>query len=258
MMSNLTFPRVCLCLVLTAFLSLPGNGQSFFYPKTSLGVTFDLGIPVQDFRENLDRLGYGGSVNFLLRIRESPLRVGLDVGYMGYENETYAFSSRVGGFWRDYRLQTSVGLLHGHLNMRYMLPLEGKVSPYLDGVAGFKYFIANSQLYEVFGFEYYPVSGYTDQDDWALSYGITLGAEFRLFRSPQMAIDLRVSYLRGSQATYLVRRDPPPSSIDDPLDLYEERTSSTHMLVPRIGIQFDLRSSDNPDQPTGRDRRRRR
>lgn len=229
-----------------------------YIPPLSLGINLDVGFPMQALRDNLDQTGVGASITFLAALRKLPLRFGLNAGYMGYDSQSLFYRTVVGGFLRDYLLETNVGLLHGHVHMRYMLPLAGKVNPYVEGVAGFKYFFTTSQLYEDFGFELVLVDGFTGQDDFVLSYGAGAGLELRVFRDPSFGIDLGVTYMLGSQATYLVRRNPPPSNLQDPSDLFEERSSTTPLLVPRIGLQFDLTRQGREEAPAGRDRRRRR
>lgn len=56
----------------------------------SAGLNFTVAIPTGEFKEKVDNLGYGlsGSLNFISPKQNSPLGVGLNVGYIIYGSES--------------------------------------------------------------------------------------------------------------------------------------------------------------------------
>ncbi|GJM34763.1 MAG: hypothetical protein DHS20C18_37640 [Saprospiraceae bacterium] len=207
-----------------------------------LNVNFQVGIPMEAFNDYLDVPGVGGGGLFLLPIkRELPLTFGAEFSAMTYASESQNFTSTIGGFTRDFRFTTSNNIFLGHVVVRIQPPVNSVFRPYLDGMVGFKNLYTRNRLEETFndGGDEIDESK-TVKGDWAFSYGGAVGLQLAVFRNKGIMIDLRCAYLPGSNASYLVRKDNVNFDFNNPLDSFDERKSPTTILLPQIGITFDI------------------
>jgi hypothetical protein len=96
------------------------------------------GIPVGGLRNNV---GTGGGLRLSLAgwMDQSPVLLGLDIGFFGYGHveEEVPFSSTVGPRV-PVEVSTSNNVLETHLTAR-LQPRTGRVRPYAEALAGFKY-----------------------------------------------------------------------------------------------------------------------
>ncbi len=117
-------------------------------------------------------------------------------------------------------------------------------APYADAVGGLTYLftqttVGDDDYYDGYG---EPFSS-TNFEDVALTYGAGAGVLIELHRGASddgrptsVALDARVRYLVGGEATYLGRGDIERFR-DGTIDLYP-RTSRTDMVVPHLGVSF--------------------
>jgi hypothetical protein len=72
---------------LILFFTLIYFGNSF---AQSAGINFTLAFPQGEFKDNVDRLGYGGSLQFLFFDPQPglPVSFGLNLGYLNYGSES--------------------------------------------------------------------------------------------------------------------------------------------------------------------------
>ncbi|MBK7870168.1 MAG: hypothetical protein IPJ74_05505 [Saprospiraceae bacterium] len=245
-------------LPIIALLMLAGNfilAQERSYPSFQLNGNFQMGIPLDEFRDNLDDIGFGAGALFLVHLSDSPLAAGIELSLMGYASEKADYNVRVGGFLKEYELRTSSNIFLGHAVLRFQPKVNAFVQPYFDGMFGFKNLFTSSMLTDLDNSE--STESNTDQTDWALSYGGAFGLQFRFSKTSDIVLDLRCAYLPGQNANYLVRKEDPFSGFeyDDPLDAFEEKTSATTLLLPQIGITFKglFSRAYNEETPTDND-----
>ena len=226
--------NVLLLLLFAASVS----AQERSYPSFQMNGNFQVGIPLNDFRDNLDEIGFGGGLQFLMHLGDSPLAMGADLSILAYATEHARFSARVGGFTRNYELRTTSHIFLGHAMARFQPRLNGPIHPYIDGMLGFKNLFTSTSLTDRSLGE--TLESDTDQSDWALSYGGAFGIQISFGAEKNVVLDLRCAYLPGQNATYLVRREEPFGGFeyDDPIEAFEERTSLTNLLLPQIGVTF--------------------
>jgi opacity protein-like surface antigen len=207
-------------------------------PGFSFNGNFQVGIPLDAFRENLDRTGFGGGLTFLINLAQSPIAVGLDLGIMGYDRETAAYRVNVGGFTKDYELTTSNSIFLTHAVLRVQPRQNSLVLPYLDGMVGFKNLFTSTSLTDLDFNE--TVDSDTDESDWAFSYGVALGVQIHFNRTRKLSLDLRCAYLPGNNASYLVRAPDPlgGTDYDDPIEAFEQKNSPTTLLIPQVGLTY--------------------
>lgn len=214
-------------------------------PVFNINGNFQVGIPLDEFRDNLDGLGFGGGASFLVNIAQSPISAGLDLSITGYDRETADYNVRVGGFLKEYELTTSSNIFLGHAVVRIQAPGQRFISPYLDGMIGFKNLFTSTSLTDQNLGE--SVDSDIDETDWAFSYGGAVGLQINVSRKHHIAIDLRCAYLPGNNATYLVRSPEPFGGFnyDDPIEAFEKKSSATNLLLPQIGVTFKLWGNEN-------------
>ena len=202
-------------------------------------VSFLLGVPQGEFRDNVDNIGFGIDVFGGLGVGRSPVVIGLDLGFLiyGRERRSEPFSNTIPDVTVD--VETTNNIFQSHLVLR-LQPPSGAVRPYLDGLFGFKYLFTQTSIEsERFG-DNEPIASSTNFDDFALSYGVGGGVHIRLYR-PQgeenevesVALKLGVQYLLGNEAEYLqegsIRR------VNGSIDFDVERSRTT-FLEPYLGV----------------------
>jgi hypothetical protein len=206
------------------------------YPSIQLGGAFHMGVPMDDFRDNLDQLGIGAGGFAIFNVNDSPLNIGIELAGLGFDSEQLRYQAEIGGFLRRYELRTTSSAFLGHALVRFQPNVNFAIKPYVDGMLGFKNLFTRTTLTDEDLNE--TVDSGNDQRDWALSYGGAVGVQVAFSRAANLVLDLRCTYLQGSNASYLVRREETGVNIEDPIDAFEERTSPTTLLIPQIGITF--------------------
>lgn len=203
------------------------------------------GIPMDAFRENLDAVGFGGGGIILLQLGRLPVFAGLELSGMTYDSESQDYDVNIGGFLRRYRLRTANNIFLIHGAVRFQPEVNFPIRPYFDGMIGFKNLYTRTTLTDR---DADTTESDTDRRDWAFSYGGALGLQLAIFRNPGITLDLRCAYLPGANATYLVRRANDGGPLQDPIDAFEEKASPTNLLMPQIGVTFNLSSQLSGDE----------
>lgn len=201
---------------------------------------FQIGIPQQGFSENLDRTGIGGGGSLLFRIGHLPLYAGAEFSGMSYDRESRNYTVNIGGFDEEYEVRTvnSIFLMHGVV--RFQPLMRSPIRPYLDAMMGTKYLYTRTRLIQD---DDDGDSQYTDADsrvelsDWAFSYGGALGIQLDISNHHGVVLDLRCAFLPGSNAHYLVRK-PGDGNYDEPIDAFEQKFSTTTLVMPQVGLSF--------------------
>jgi hypothetical protein len=140
----------------------------------------------------------------------------------------------------------------GHLRAR-IVPSKGVIRPYLDAVAGIRYFSTHTSIESS---AFLVNNGFFDRnndashlftsanfDSFSLSSGVGTGIEFLLFdghlgiqtRQTSILLQLDVRYLYGSKAEYLLK-----DSIlrENGRITFDMADTETNMLIPRLGIKI--------------------
>lgn len=217
-----------------------------------------VGVPRGGLRNNIS--GVGGGLHLYIggwTGSESPLMVGLDVGFLRYGNATeeVPFSSTVGPRV-PIEVETSNNVLETHLSLR-LQRRRGRFRPYVEGLAGFKYLFTRTSLAEAdfdddanVGDE---IAGSTNYDDFALSGGAGAGIDVRLYQPDDptksvraVSLHLGVQYLLGQEAEYLAEGNLNDDNENGQLDESEMdvRRSRTTFLQPQFGVTLRLADTD--------------
>ncbi|MCB0559018.1 MAG: outer membrane beta-barrel protein [Lewinellaceae bacterium] len=203
------------------------------------------GFPMEGFagKQNKDGVGFGGQMLFQLK-RGMPLFAGLDAGMLYLDQEKLKFTAIEDGQSVDYRRVTHNNIFMAHGLLRFKPFTNGLAQPYADGLAGVKKLYTRTRLIDESQNEDNIVESDTDLSDSAFSYGLGAGVQVYLSEFPTILGDLRVTYLPGENATYYTRSQEAPDPIEDPLDVFEEVSSPTALLLIQLGVTLQLSSRD--------------
>lgn len=201
----------------------------------SAGINFTLAFPQGEFKDNINRLGYGGSLQFLI-FNPSPVMpasLGLNVGYINYGSESRrsAFSNPIPDVTVD--VDRTNNLVNFHLLFQIISP-TGSVRPYVEGLFGGSYLFTETSI-KSRGDE--EVASSTNFDDFAWNYGagggvmILLSDEIEEINS--LFLDLKVRYLFGSEAEYLKEGSV---IVDNGNVIYNVSKSKTNLITLNIGV----------------------
>lgn len=225
--------RILQLLILLAFFATAGYAQT-------VGGSFMLGFPQGEFKDNVDRLGYGLSVQGTLTTPSKlvPFTIGLNVGYMIYgdESETRRLSNTLPDVLVDVDRRNSI--VNFHFLMQVMAPVPGSIKPYMEGLIGGSYIFTETDVNS--RNDFYKVTSDTNFDDFAWSYGGGGGFMILLSgsdvpQSPSIYLDLKARYLFGSEAEYL-KEGAVDVNQDDGTVTYNVSKSKTDLFSVQIGV----------------------
>ena len=202
----------------------------------SAGINFTLGFPMGEFKDNVDRLGYGvsGHFMFLTPRPEAPFSVGLNIGFMNYGSESRRepFSTTIPDVVVD--VDRTNNLANFHVVFQAAWP-TGVVRPYVEGLFGGSYLFTETAIKSRGTDE---VASNTNFDDFAWSYGAGGGFMIEVASNPDESIssifiDLRARYLFGSEAEYLKEGSV---KINNGKVSYDVVKSKTDLLSVNVGV----------------------
>lgn len=227
----------------TFFVALlsSSEGQSAYYNQILFDANFQVGIPLDRFANNLDGVAVGGGGRILFRLRDKPVYFGLAGSWMNYAHETEAFTVQVDGFFEDFEWRTNSNILLLHTILRFQPDVRFPLKPYVDGMIGYKKLFTKSKLVDLNGDSDEVIEREANLNDWAFSYGGAAGIHIAYWEHIGIRIDLRLEYLQGENARYMVQMKNTNGQVfDEPIDGFEEKVGPTNMLIPKIGIVLDL------------------
>lgn len=197
--------RIVLLLVSLCFIS-PAIAQNQF----NVGLNFMMAFPQDEFKDNVDQVGFGGSLDFVYRLSGSPLGVGAYFAYLVYGSETRRepFSLTIPDVYVDVTTTNSIVL--GHFLLRVQ-PGRGAIQPYVDGLLGFTYLVTETKIEDVDDDD--EIASSKNLWDTAFSYGFGGGLKIRIHefeikdneyeeKMGSLFIDIGVRYIRGGEAEY--------------------------------------------------------
>jgi hypothetical protein len=215
------------------FLVVLYCGTSF---AQSGGINFTLAFPMGEFKDNVDRAGFGGSLQFLFFDPQPglPVSLGLNLGYINYGSESRRepFSSTIPDVTVD--VDRSNNLVNFHILFQ-IIPYTGTFRPYAEGLFGGSYLFTETTIRSR-GEE--EVASSTNFDDYAWSYGA--GGGFIILLSDDIGenmgslyLDLKARYLFGSEAEYLKEGSV---IVENGRVTYDVSRSKTDLLQIHLGV----------------------
>ena len=196
----------------------------------TVGGGLEVGIPRGAFNDSLDKNIVGFSANFTIPMRLLPFDLGFDYSYGTLARESQeveiqedALTATTG----DLSIRSKVMGYHGLLRFK---PLNGKVMPYIEGMAGARHFATRTTI-EVAGLDE-PLR--EERNETALSWSTGWAVGLQIAPSQVFYVEGRVERLIGSEVSYM---DPRSLEItDDGPISYDTKSSRTHVLNIHLGI----------------------
>ena len=195
-----------------------------------------LASPQGEFRDNVNRLGYGFQVHGTLwkpnKLR--PFTIGLNFGYLIYGEDTdrRPLSTTIPDVSVEVTTNNSIANFH---MLFQVSPFFGTWKPYLEGLFGGAYIATNTSVESEKDYE--DVFESTNFDDFAWSYGYGGGLMIRVSRAPlklsEIFLDLKARYLYGSEAEYLKEGS---ITVQNGRAVYDVSRSKTDLLSFHIGV----------------------
>ncbi len=233
--------RVLALVYLIFLVILPCNVNAQIH-GLDFGFNLSMGVPKGEFNENVENLGWGGSIYGVYNLPNSPFMVGLDIGLLSYGREVRSerFSLTIPDV--TVRVVNDNNILLTHLLFRIQ-PDWGGTKPYFDSLFGFKNLFTTTRIESETIFDE-EIAESTNSSDWALSYGLGVGLKIKVFEKfdPDkdehfsLFIDIGMKYLWGGEAQYLkegsiIRTTPGEVS-------YDFNQSETDLLLFNLGISM--------------------
>ncbi len=227
----IVFPICLLALVLLGGTSYAQNIEG--------SITFDMGLPQAEFKDNVNKAGLGVAVEAGFRLgKRSPFLLGVSLGAL-----TYGTDRRYESFY-DFpdltvEVVNSYNILQGHLFLRFQPFNRGAIRPYLDILGGVNYLYAKTAIED---WDDETDISSVNFEDTALSYGAGIGLLIHMGRTRpdrpgergmEFLLDLKARYLIGGNAQYLQEG----SIVVDGQDVtyfYDE--SRTNLLSFQVGL----------------------
>lgn len=202
----------------------------------TLSGNFMLGLPQGEFKDNVDKLGYGLQVQGTLSTPGvfTPFTIGASVGYMiyGSESRKAPLSTTIPDLTVD--VDRSYNLANFHL-LALVSPLPGPIKPYVEGLVGGSYIFTTTNVKGENNNEDFASS--TNFDDFAFSYGFGGGVLINIVPGlgvgPDIYLDLKARYLLGSESEYLTEGSV---EINNGSVVYYPKKSSTDLLSIHVGV----------------------
>lgn len=210
--------------------------------QPTVSISGAAGVPQGEFDTALGAIGGGITFGVLYQIPRTPVGVGVEGTGMlfGLERRLEPFSLTIPDVLVD--VTTSNNLAQGLAVLRVQVP-EGRVRPYVDGLAGVNYFWTETSVGD--DYDDYELASSTNYDDVALAYGAGAGLQIKLVDgrnrkgdSFDVLLDARVRYVVGGETTYLGRGDI--ERFDNGTIRVRPRRSTTTLLTPQLGVTFRL------------------
>lgn len=229
--ARLLMSLFCLC----ALLSQTAAAQ--VTPRAS--VDFLIGVPVGEFADNVNNLGFGIGLNGGIGLSPAPVMLGIDIGYLiyGFERRSEPFSTTIPDVTVD--VETTNSIAFGHVFLRIQ-PQTGALQPYAEALFGFKYLFTRTSVENRQSSE--SIAASVNFDDFASSYGFGGGLDIRVFqgvndnsRSYSIMINIGARYLLGSSAEYLERDSTGRENGELSFDVIRSRTD---LILPQLGATF--------------------
>jgi len=235
--------------VLTCSLSQTTHAQL----KPQLGLNIIAATPQNDFNRTLGAEGFGLNLSGGIGFNNTPLAIGLDLGFLvyGIEKRREPLSVTIPDLRA--KVRTTNNILNAHFTTKYQ-HRKGGIRPYAEGLIGLRYLYTTTSIANSGSSE--DDSGISSRNlgDTALSYGFGTGIDIALWTGliggedmvdPEgntikqggsigsVMLNIGVRYLWGGEAEYL--RKGAITRGEGTYTMTPSR-STTDLLVPQLGI----------------------
>jgi hypothetical protein len=202
---------------ISAQINFPQNEYRFTYPKTGVGVRWNI----------MHRLG-----------QESSVSIGGELSFLVNGSDSRGFDVYYLGFYDRYQLNASNNVFGFAFKTRAdLVRQDQQVQIFLDGTIGTNIFFSSVNVTrQTFLGGTENVHGNSTTGYWALVFGPGVGIDIPVGKTKQLAITLKGSYLFGTNTKYLT--DP---YIDNDGDVFfTKKQSRTDMILLEAGARFGM------------------
>ncbi len=200
--------------------------------SASLSGGLEIGIPIGEFDATWGRQLVGLSANMSVPMRRLPLSYGFDFAWarMGGETQVVPVNEEnIESTTGDLSVKSNV---YGYHALVRLQPFTGKVSPYVEGMAGMRQFTTRTEI-TVDGLDQ-PIMEQRNENDFIGSTGWAAGLQVLPGKSKNFYVEGRVESLFGGQVTYV---DPATIAVSTNGDVkYNTLTSGTRVVNITFGI----------------------
>lgn len=192
----------------------------------------EVGIPVGEFDATWGHQLVGLSANMTMPMRRLPLSYGFDFAWarMGGESKVVAVDEEnIESTTGDLSVKSNVYGYHALLRLQ---PFTGKVSPYIEGMAGARQFTTSTEI-EVDGMDA-PLMEQRNENEFIGSTGWAAGLQVMPGKQRNFFVEARVESLSGGQVSYVDARSitvSPEGEVN-----YGTLTSGTRAVNITFGI----------------------
>jgi len=202
------------------------------------GIHPSFSVPLLDFKENMNRIGLGGGIEFLVNLNNSPFVAGIASTISNYGHESLGFIDP-DGF--ELAWKTNSSLWDMHFLLQVEPPFGRNFQPYIQGKIGFNHFFTITRLVdETTGGDDGTLERIVDDNSWGLSYGGAIGGLFPLDQNWRYMLNARVSYLKGRGVSYYAKQDS-FTIVGDSLDAFDLVDSAVDLLRLEVGVLVYIR-----------------
>lgn len=198
------------------------------------GLSFQTLRPIGTFGETMTQPGYGGQLEYLVNLNQSPLYAGFVSAFHNFGSEAYDFIDPQGF---NLTWKTNSVLWSSHLILRFEPKMVFPVQPYLSGQFGFNHFFTATRLIDP-EIDDNPLERFVDDKSWSSSYGGSLGVLIPFDKEWRNMLDLRVTYLKGGRSSFYTKKQETFTIVDDSLDAFDLESSTVATLGLQIGVLF--------------------
>ena len=205
------------------------------------GINFIIGMPQKEFKENVDRIGFGTGIEGLYYLTPAiPFGIGVNLGFLNYGKETRnaPLSTTIPDVTVKVDRTNNIGNFHLLLRLTQNF---SNFSPYFDLLIGGSYLFTETKVINRRNNQEFASD--KNFDDWAFSYGYGGGVKIKIFNATDettgrlvpIFLDIKGRYLLGSEAEYLSEKDFIVNDITGTVS-YRTRKSTTDLFNIQVGF----------------------
>lgn len=220
-------------------------------PTVNWEINFITGVPVSNFGDAMQDVGFGFDVLLMARLPKQPLVIGFQYSHLIYGREKINVYENIAGFDKRYELKTNTGSNILHSIARFQPNLKSFIRPYADVYLGAHHLFTTTRLIDPEVEEDSTVGRTKESSDWKFSYGAAVGASISLVDNFGVALNLKCAWTQSTSADFYVKKDD-FAVVDNPIEAFEFKRSPINLVIPTIGITIQIRDCDNEEEEIGR------
>jgi hypothetical protein len=231
--------------ILIFALSFSANAQRKKYIQKANGfIGLQVGIPtagMEDAIKNkMGNMGFGLGISALTNPfswgrnkRNSPLRIGAEVGYTYYGR--FLSKVNISGYEGDYKTSYGILQLNGIVQLRLSEPEY--ITPFIEGLMGGNFYLSTtkenlSAIESGLGIPRFDIGGYSSS---SFNKGVAVGCSIGKFREDEARFTLRVSYNWGNKIRYVIRNSLNYNPSAGQLEVYLGEIQVKYFMV-QVGV----------------------